>query len=151
MCSVSDSASDPKGKPPQPQLISTQGQVRADLWLWAVRQFKTRSAAAKACKAGHVQINAKNAKPASAVKVGDQLQIRISGFDRKLEVTGLLEKRTGAPTAQLCYLDQTPAPLPRLAMPTLPRRDPGSGRPTKKERRELDRLRGRSTNQDRHL
>lgn len=123
--------------------------VRADIWVWAVRKYKTRSAAAKACKAGHVKINGKSAKASSPVRLGDQVVVRIGGFDRILQVKQLLERRVSYPLARLAYDDLTPERLPKLYLPSLPRREAGSGRPTKKERRQLDRLRGRSPNQGR--
>lgn len=117
--------------------------------MWAVRKYKTRSAAAKACKAGHVKINGKSAKASSPVRLGDQVVVRIGGFDHILQVKQLLERRVSYPLARLAYEDLTPERLPKLSLPSLPRREPGSGRPTKKERRQLDRLRGRSPNQGR--
>lgn len=122
---------------------NTDGSLRVDIWLWAVRQFKTRSAATNACKAGHVRVNGKNAKASTPVRRGDLVVVKIAGFDRHLQVVGLLPKRVGASIAQSCYLDLSPQRLPKLALPMLPQRQRGAGRPTKKERRELDRLRGR--------
>lgn len=123
--------------------------VRADIWVWAVRKYKTRSAASKACKAGHVKINGKSAKASSPVRLGDQVVVRIGGFDHILQVKQLLERRVSYPVARLAYEDLTPQRLPKLSLPALPRRDAGSGRPTKKERRQLDRLRVRNPNQGR--
>ncbi|MGO1637448.1 RNA-binding S4 domain-containing protein [Ancrocorticia populi] len=119
--------------------------VRIDVWLWSVRQCKTRSLATAECKAGHVRINGEPIKPASPVKVGDEVRYRFEGFDRILRVTKLLKKRVGAPVAATCYEDLTPV-RPRVAMPPVLRREPGTGRPTKKERRELDRLLGYDPN-----
>lgn len=119
--------------------------VRIDVWLWSVRQCKTRSLATAECKAGHVRINGEPIKPASPVKVGDEVRYRFEGFDRILRVTKLLKKRVGAPVAATCYEDLTPV-RPRVAMPSVLRREPGTGRPTKKERRELDRLLGYDPN-----
>ena len=81
----------------------------------------------------------------SPVKVGDEVRYRVDGFDRILRVTKLLKKRVGAPVAATCYEDLTPV-RPRVAMPPVMRREPGTGRPTKKERRELDRLLGYDPN-----
>lgn len=116
------------------------GTVRADSWLWAVRIYKTRSAATTACRAGHVRVNGEKAKAAQAIRIGDELRIRISGFDRILRVQQLLTKRVGAPLAALAYEDRTPEREPQAALGV---RDRGAGRPTKRERREIDRLRGR--------
>lgn len=114
--------------------------VRVDSWLWAVRVYKTRSAATTACRAGHVRVNGEKAKAAQTVKPGDQLRVRISGFDRILIVRQTLTKRVGAPVAALAYDDRTP---PREPQAIVGMRDRGAGRPTKRERREIDRLRGR--------
>jgi len=114
--------------------------VRIDSWLWAVRVYKTRSAATTACRAGHVRLGGERAKAAQPVRVGDEIRVRISGFDRTLVVKKLLVKRVGAPVAAEAYDDRTP---PREPMAMLAVRDRGAGRPTKRERREIDRLRGR--------
>jgi len=114
--------------------------VRVDSWLWAVRMFKTRSAATTACRAGHIRVNGERVKAAQPVRIGDELRIRISGFDRVLTVRQLLVKRVGAPLAALAYDDRTPPREPQAALAV---RDRGAGRPTKRERREIDRLRGR--------
>lgn len=114
--------------------------VRVDAWLWAVRVYKTRSAATTACRAGHVRVNGEKAKAAQPVRIGDELRVRIAGFDRILGVRQLLSKRVGAPVAALAAEDRTPAREP-VAMVAV--RDRGAGRPTKRERREIDRLQGR--------
>jgi ribosome-associated heat shock protein Hsp15 len=114
--------------------------VRVDSWLWAIRIYKTRSAATTACRAGHVRVNGDKAKAAQTVKPGDELRVRISGFDRILIVRQTLPTRVGAPVAALAYEDRTPAREPIAALGV---RDRGAGRPTKRERREIDRLRGR--------
>ena len=120
-------------------------KVRVDRWLWAVRLVKTRSGAAQACRAGHVQVNGARAKPAAPVKVGDTVRLRVGDRERVVEVVRLLETRVGAEPAATCLIDRSPPPPPRdpLALPG--RRDPGMGRPTKRERRHLDRTRGRAT------
>ena len=119
--------------------------VRVDSWLWSVRVYKTRSAATTACRAGHVRVNGDKAKAAQTIRIGDELRIRISGFDRILIVRQLLVKRVGAPLAALAYDDRTPEREPQAALGL---RDRGAGRPTKCERREIDRLRGRDTPPD---
>lgn len=126
--------------------FAPDSKIRVDIWLWAVRIFKTRSLASAACKGGHVRINDNPAKASTPVRIGDKVKVKIQGFDRILEVTATLKKRGGAPLAQQCYLDHSPERLPRIGMPALPVRERGTGRPTKKERRELDRLRGRDGN-----
>ncbi len=117
--------------------------VRVDVWLWAVRLYKTRSLATAACRAGHVRVNGERAKPAQPVRVGDELRVRIHGFDRILVVKQLISKRVGATVAQEAVEDRTPPPPPREFAGLIATRDRGAGRPTKRERREIDRLRGR--------
>ncbi len=114
--------------------------VRVDAWLWAVRGYNTRAAATTACRAGHVRVNGDKAKAAQPVRVGDELRVRIAGFDRILVVRQLLTKRVGAPLAAAAAEDRTPVrePVAQFAV-----RDRGAGRPTKRERRDIDRLRGR--------
>ena len=117
--------------------------VRVDAWTWAVRLYKTRTQATAACRAGHVRVNGDRAKAAVLVRPGDRVVIRGGGFERTVEVTVTLAKRVGAEVAAKAYIDHTPVAPPAkfVAPPSV--RDPGTGRPTKKERRQLDRLRGR--------
>jgi ribosome-associated heat shock protein Hsp15 len=111
--------------------------------LWSVRQFKTRTLATEACKGGHVSVNGGVTKPATTVRVGDTVTIRVEGRDRVLEVTEVIDKRVGAPRAAECYLDHSPpAPPAELVAPGLVR-DRSAGRPTKRDRRLIDRLRDR--------
>ena len=114
--------------------------ARVDSWLWAIRVYKTRYAATTACRAGHVRVNGEKVKAAQQVRIGDELRIRIAGFDRILVVRQLLVKRVGAPVAVAAYEDRTPEREPQAALGL---RDRGAGRPTKRERRDIDRLRGR--------
>lgn len=116
--------------------------ARLDVWLWSVRLFKTRSLATDACKGGHIRVNDKPVKPAQQLKVGDRVTWRQPGWVREFEVTQLLTKRVGAPVAVTCYVDHSPERPAHLSAPVA-RRDRGAGRPTKKDRRALDRLRGR--------
>lgn len=119
--------------------------VRVDSWLWAVRVYKTRSAATAGCRAGHVRVNGERAKAAQSVTVGDEVRVRIAGFDRVLRVRQEIVKRVSAPAAAIAYLDESP-PMPEPeTVGIVPRRDRGAGRPTKRERRDLERLRGRDT------
>ncbi|GLJ61665.1 MULTISPECIES: RNA-binding S4 domain-containing protein [Microbacterium] len=117
--------------------------VRIDVWLWAVRVYKTRSAATTAIRGGHVRVNGDHVKAAYAVKVGDEVRVRINGFDRILGVRGMLQKRVSAPLAAEAYEDRTPPPPPREFVAPIVTRDRGAGRPTKRERREIDKLLGR--------
>ena len=120
---------------------SSPSTVRIDAWLWAIRAYKTRSAATAACRAGHVRLNGNPAKASQPVVPGDTIRVRQPGYERILEVRRLIAKRVGAEAASHCFTDHTPErpPMPALG---LPQRDRGTGRPTKKERRELERLRG---------
>lgn len=114
--------------------------VRVDTWLWATRQLKSRSQATAALRAGHVRVNGDPVKAAHKLRVGDEVRLRVEGFDRVLGVVALLVKRVSYPQARTAYEDRTPQ-RPRIYIPVGVRAK-GSGRPTKKERRELDRLRG---------
>ncbi|GHC71536.1 RNA-binding protein S4 [Nocardiopsis terrae] len=120
-------------------LPSGPDSTRVDRWLWAVRLTKTRADAAQACRGGHVRVNDRPAKPAMAVRVGDKVRVRLHGTTRIVDVSHIIVKRVGAPVAARCYVDRTPAQPPQAA-PVI-RRDRGAGRPTKKDRRQLDRLR----------
>jgi len=116
--------------------------VRADAWTWAVRVYPTRSAASAACKAGHVKVNGANAKPAQPIRPGDTVRAYTPAGERILVVTGLIDKRTSATVAALHYDDLTPPPPPKEERPAVVLRDRGSGRPTKRDRRLTERLRG---------
>lgn len=139
-CSARAAAGIPEGG-----AMTERTAVRVDSWLWAVRMFKTRSLAAKACRGGHVEVDGDPAKPSTQVGVGSTVSARVGDRDRELEVTGLIVKRVGAPEAQRCYIDHSPPPPPREFVAPVVIRDRGAGRPTKRERREIDRLRGRSS------
>lgn len=118
--------------------------VRVDQWLWSVRLTKTRADAAGACRAGHVKVNGKTAKPATPVKVGDRVEARIGQRERIAEVIELISKRVGASVASECFVDRSPPPPDRVSDAVLfGVRDQGSGRPTKRDRRQMDKLRGR--------
>ena len=119
-------------------------KLRIDKYLWAIRIFKTRSLATEACKAGRVKLNGQNIKPSYVVKVGETYSIQ-KGIERKvIKVTGLLERRSDAKTAVQFYEDHTPveetyAFKSTFQVPIL-KRDRGAGRPTKRDRREIDEL-----------
>ena len=122
--------------------------VRLDKWLWAARFFKTRALASKACELGRVLCNGQPAKPAREVRIGDQLKISSDGGDFEVEVLLLSDLRGPAPVAQTLYREteasreaRQRAAEERKAMrnfETLP-----EGRPSKRERREIIRFRGR--------
>ena len=118
-------------------------RVRADAWTWAVRIYPTRSAASAACKAGHVKVNGANAKPAHPVRLGDTIRARTLGGERIVVVTGLIDRRVSAALAAQHYEDHSPPPLPREERPAPVLRDRGAGRPTKRDRRRVEQLRGR--------
>lgn len=115
--------------------------VRIDSWIWAVRLVKTRSMGATACKGGHVRVNGQNVKPSHALRIGDEVRLRQENRERIIIVKRLIRKRVGAPVAVQCYVDNSPSP-PREAVALAGIRDRGTGRPTKRDRRELERLRG---------
>lgn len=114
-----------------------------DRWLWGVRLLKTRSEATDACRAGHVRVNGKSAKPATPVRVGDRVQALVHERERELEVVRVIDKRVSAAIAAECAVDHSPPPPPRDQVAPLSARDPGTGRPTKRDRRQLDRFRAR--------
>ncbi len=120
---------------------TTPSSVRVDAWLWAIRAYKTRSAATAACRAGHVRLNGNPVKASQSVVPGDTLRVRQPGYERILEVRRLIAKRVSAEAASHCFTDHTP---PRPVAPALgiPQRDRGTGRPTKKDRRDMEKLLG---------
>ena len=119
-------------------------KLRIDKYLWAIRAFKTRTLAADACKAGRVKLNGNNTKPSHEIKLGEVYSIS-KGIERKvIKVTGFLENRVDAKTAVNFYEDITPVEQTQdfksmFHAPVLIR-DRGTGRPTKKDRREIDDL-----------
>ncbi|MGO4534054.1 RNA-binding S4 domain-containing protein [Leifsonia sp. 2MCAF36] len=117
--------------------------VRVDSWAWAVRLFKTRSAASDACKAGHLKVNGERAKPAQPVKVGDEVRAFAGGTEHIYIARRLIVKRVSAAVAAGCFEDRTPPPPLRTETPATVIRERGAGRPTKRERRMLDHLRRR--------
>ncbi|KOT29118.1 hypothetical protein ADK41_34965 [Streptomyces caelestis] len=115
--------------------------VRIDSWIWSVRLVKTRSLGAAACKGGHVRVNGERVKPSHSLRVGDEVRLRAETRERIVVVKRLIRKRVGAPVAVQCYVDNSPPPPPREAVAPAGVRDRGTGRPTKRDRRELERLR----------
>ena len=119
-------------------------KLRIDKYLWAIRIFKTRTLAAEACKAGRVKLDNQNIKPSHEVKVGETYQVS-KGIERRvLKVTGLLENRADAKTVidffqDITPVEQTQAFKSMFHAPIL-KRDRGTGRPTKRDRREIDEL-----------
>jgi ribosome-associated heat shock protein Hsp15 len=124
-------------------MAEDSGSVRVDSWIWSVRLTKTRSMAAAACRGGHVRVNGERVKAAHPLKPGDEVRLRAGGRDRIVVVSRLIRKRVGAAVAAECFVDNSPPPPPREETPVAAVRDRGTGRPTKRERRDLNRLRGR--------
>ncbi|MCB0942915.1 MAG: RNA-binding S4 domain-containing protein [Mycobacterium sp.] len=114
--------------------------TRLDRWLWSVRLTKTRPDAAAACRGGHVRVNDRLAKPSTTVAPGDEVRARLGDSARIVEVVRVIQKRVGAADAATCYRDHTPPPPPTVPDPVAAR-DRGAGRPTKRERRVLDKWR----------
>ncbi len=122
-------------------MSTEEDAIRVDVWLWAVRLMKTRSMAANACRAGHVRVRDQRVKPASVVRVGDEVRLWHDGRQRVVVARRIIRKRVGAALAEECFTDNSPPPPPREALIPIGRRDRGAGRPTKRDRRELERLR----------
>lgn len=123
--------------------MDSPSSVRVDSWIWAVRLVKTRSLAASECRAGHVTVRDEKAKPALPVRIGDEVRVRTGEIERIVTVSRLVTKRVGAVVAAECFVDHTPPPPLREERPAAVVRDRGAGRPTKRERRDIDRLLGR--------
>jgi ribosome-associated heat shock protein Hsp15 len=122
--------------------------VRMDKWLWAARFFKTRSLAARACELGRIESNGQAAKAAREVRVGDLLQVKNDSGEFRLEVLGLSEMRGPAAVAQTLYRETEGSRELRLKLAAERKAMPHSealreGKPSKRDRREIDRLRGR--------
>lgn len=118
--------------------------LRVDKWLWAARVFKTRSLAGAACDGGKVDVNDEVAKPARRVRTGDLVAVTLPrGRRRILKVAGVDDRRGSAAVAKALFEDLTPPEPPRPLQAQPPRREPGAGRPTKRERRAIEQLRGR--------
>ena len=119
------------------------GAMRLDKWLWTARFYKSRSLAQAACEGGKVDVNAQAAKPSRGVRVGDRLQLSMGEWRREIVIKVLAERRGPAAEARALYDDLSPLPPPRaLRPPKAVVRTRGLGRPTKRERRLHDRLRG---------
>ncbi len=119
----------------------TLESVRADKWLWAARLFKTRSLAAAACAGGKVEVNDQAAKAARLLRAGDLVRVTLPGGKRILKIAALSARRGPARAARALYADLTPPAPPRIRVAPPAYRPAGAGRPTKRERRRLDRLR----------
>ncbi len=119
-------------------------KLRIDKWLWSVRIFKTRTLASNECRGGSVTLHGKKAKPSTGVSIDDQLVVSKNGFNLQFKVLKLIDKRVSAPLAEACYENLTTEEEMNkfkdwyIGKGKSERREPGSGRPTKKERREID-------------
>jgi ribosome-associated heat shock protein Hsp15 len=120
-----------------------EAAARVDSWIWSVRLAKSRSAASTACKGGHVRVNGARVKPAHVIRPGDEVRVRQGDQDRIVIVTKVITKRVGAPVAVECYVDNSPPPPPREAVAPAGVRERGAGRPTKRDRRSIDKLLGK--------
>ena len=118
--------------------------ARIDAWLWAVRVYKTRTAAKGGVAAGHVEVNGKGVKPSQRVRPGDKVRAQVGTRLRVLEVVETIEKRVGAERAAQCFVDTSPPPPKAEFVAPAGTRDRGTGRPTKRDRRRIDKLRGGS-------
>lgn len=119
--------------------MSGEGRQRIDKWLWHARIVKTRTLAQKLATSGHVRINIEKAEQSSAlVHPGDVLTIGLDSGVKVLRILAIGDRRGPAAEARLLYEDLSPPPPPREERPAVPVRDPGAGRPTKRERRALD-------------
>ena len=121
--------------------------VRVDIWAWSVRLFKSRSLVAAACKNGHLMVNEQRCRPAKKVRVGDVICVRRGVLTRTVEIKALLEKRVGASLVDDFLIDRTPpeeyqraSEVARTIREGSMQRESGAGRPTKKDRRDLDEL-----------
>ncbi len=120
----------------------TKNAVRIDKWLWAARLFKSRTLAGQACHGGKVDVNGQGAKPGKLVRPGDMVEVTLPSGRRILKLLALGERRGPANVARTLYEDLTPpAPPGPEPIPPPVRRPRGLGRPTKRERRQLSRIR----------
>jgi ribosome-associated heat shock protein Hsp15 len=113
--------------------------TRVDRWLCAVRLVKTRPLATALCEGGHVQVNGLSAKPSTKVRAGDRVEAFIADRKRIVEVVRPIESRVGAPVAATCFVDHSPPVVQEARPAIMPVR--GEGRPSKRQRRDFDRIR----------
>jgi len=131
-----------------------QKKVRVDKWLWSVRIFKSRSLAGEVCRQGHVKLDGKTLKPSAGVEPGMVLRVRRNGYDMQYKVLTLISKRVRAPIAITCYEDLTPEEELKkfddwfIGKGRAEIREKGAGRPTKRERRDLEGFKDVDANYD---
>lgn len=120
--------------------------VRIDKWLWVVRLFKTRTQAGEACRGGKVKIGGNSVKPSREIKVGDLIEVQWNHITRTVQVKQLGTNRVGAALVEHFMTDLTPKEeferLELMRQYKAEHRPRGTGRPTKKERRDIDRIKG---------
>jgi ribosome-associated heat shock protein Hsp15 len=123
--------------------------MRIDKWLWAARFFKTRSIAERSCELGRIESNGQIAKPAREVRVGDMLRVKNPGGEFVIEVLALSEMRGPAPVARTLYRETEESKESRRKLAeerrAMPRFEYAEGKPSKRDRRRLERLRGEET------
>ena len=133
-------------KPNDPE-TSAAGRVRIDKWLWAARFFKTRSLAAEAVAAGKVEVNEERVKPAKLIQLGDSVSVRVGPYLHVVHVRGISERRGPASVAATLYEETAESSAARAKLAEQLRMAPAAfvyeekGRPTKRDRREIDRFR----------
>ncbi len=124
--------------------VDNNEEYRIDKWLFAARFFKTRALAAEAIDRGRVMINDQRIKPAKTVAVGDKIEVRINNYQYVIEVLGLSNKRGSAPQAQQLYRETDESREERALLAARLKAQPqpffAKGRPTKRDRREIERL-----------
>ena len=118
--------------------------LRADKWLWCARLFKTRTLAAEACAAGKIKLNEVSVKPSKELKINEVLTVQLPQIKKTIQVKSLVKNRVSPPMVVDVYTDLTPVELyeqqQMMKEFNYEKRDRGIGRPTKKERREIDQL-----------
>ena len=122
--------------------------VRVDKWLWAARFFKTRSLAAQAVDGGKVQVNGDRVKPAKTIRPGDEVRVRLGPYEHIVDVRATAERRGSASVAALLYSETDASRAAREKLhwqltSAAPAMEPEKGRPTKRDRRVLERFRKR--------
>lgn len=126
--------------------METLTTVRVDKWLWAVRQYKTRTLATTACEQGKIVIQGQGVKPSRHLKIGEEIKIKRTGLIKTIKVLQLTANRLNAKLVPEFAEDLTPpediAAYKARATRVTAYRDPGTGRPTKRERRDLDEFMG---------
>lgn len=126
------------------KFMATEAEIRIDKWLWAVRIYKTRTLAADECRKGRVIVNGNAVKPSHALKLNEIVIVRKPPVVHTFKVMGLIENRVSAQVAKMYVLDLTPddeiAKREIARLSAISSRDAGTGRPTKKDRRDIDKI-----------